>query len=171
MGFRLIALAQNLLETGKDTMKIAVSFSTLSGNTAVVAQRLFDYLNENGHNVDLLDHVNTNPDQLKQYDLVFFGSSTYGDGDLNPITEFFFSQADQQTHNCNNTHFAFFSLGDSSYPNFSTSGTLSSEKINSMNGAILEPIKQIDGTPNAEIFQEIQQWSDKIISQLRQNEV
>ena len=42
------------------------------------------------------DVINTNPDQLKRAWVGFFGSSTYGDGDFKPITELFFSTADQQ---------------------------------------------------------------------------
>lgn len=148
-------------------MKIAVTFSTLSGNTALVANDLVDYLNNNGHKAELFDVINTNPDQLKEHELVFFGSSTYGDGDLNPITELFFSTADQQNHNCNNTHFAFFSLGDSSYPHFATSGKISSEKIESMQGNILEPVLQIDGYPNQATYQKSRQWADSILTQLK----
>lgn len=52
-------------------MKIAVTFSTLSGNTALVANDLVDYLNNNGHKAELFDVINTNPDQLKEHELVF----------------------------------------------------------------------------------------------------
>ncbi|GIK84221.1 MAG: flavodoxin [Patescibacteria group bacterium] len=148
-------------------MKIAVTFSTLSGNTALVANDLIEYLENKGHETKLFDAMNVDADQLKEYELVFFGSSTYGDGELNPITEIFLSTADQKNHNCNNTHFAFFSLGDSSYPIFSSSGTLSSERIAKMHGNIIEPILQIDGYPNQDTFQKCKQWAETILDQMK----
>lgn len=148
-------------------MKIAVIFSTLSGNRTLIATDLVDFLKSKGHKTDLLDAISTDPDQLTEYELIFFGSSTYGEGDLNPITELFFSIADQQSHNCNNTRFAFFSLGDSSYPNFSTSGRLSSEKIATMHGNTLKPIFQIDGPVSQHIFEDVRHWAEGMLDQLR----
>ncbi len=148
-------------------MKIAVVFSTLSGTTLLISENIVSYLKDSNHKVKLFDAMSVDPDDLKDYDLVFFGSSTYGNGDLNPITELFLSTADSQRHNCNNTRFAFFSLGDSSYPNFSTSGQLSSEKISSMNGNVLKPIFKIDGYPNEDTFKGVREWVESIIEQLK----
>lgn len=146
-------------------MNIAVAFASLSGNTLIVATEIQKYLEQLGHTVTLNDLLQTNPDDLKKYDLVFLGSSTYGEGDLNPIAEIFFSTATSLSHVCDQTKFALFSLGDSSYTQFAESGKIMLQKMNEMEASCLSPVLTLDGPPNEEIFTQVRKWVDQILIQ------
>jgi flavodoxin len=147
-------------------MKIAITFASLSGNTLAVATQLQRFLLTQNHQVELLDLLQTTADDLKEYDLVFFGSSTYGDGDLNPIAEMFFSAASASGHNCNQTMFALFALGDSSYPHFGASGQLMLTKMQEMDADFIGPILTIDGNPDEEISEQTKAWASQIVKQV-----
>lgn len=148
-------------------MNLAVAFASLSGNTLDVATNLQTHLLQQANRVALYDVIETPADRLKKYDLVFFGCSTYDDGDLNPIAEMFLNTAHQEMHGCNHTKFAIFSLGDSSYPRFATGGQKLSENLTKMEATIISPIFTIDGVPNEETYIKIKDWSDKIIASLK----
>lgn len=144
-------------------MNIGIVFATLSGNTMTVTSTLEQYLLDQGHTVTVHDSLETVADELKHYDLVFIGASTYGDGDLNPISEMFFSAAESVHHSCDHTRFAIFSLGDSSYPHFAASGPIMLEKLQQMGATVIHPILSLDGLPTDEMMNEVKKWSEGIL--------
>jgi len=146
-------------------MNIAIAFASLSGHTAAVAATLQADLIKQGHVVTLYDMLETTADNLKHHDLVFIGSSTYGDGDLNPIAEMFFSAAQIEKHACDHTKFAMFSMGDSSYPQFAAGGKIILDNLNSMGASIISPILTLDGPPAEEMFAEVKKWSETIVAE------
>jgi len=150
-------------------MKIAIAFATLSGNTEKVAIELKFFLSTYFEKIDLLNIENIKADNLKDYDLVFLGCSTYGDGDLNLIIDIFLSDAEVVCHNCQSTKFAIFSLGNSIYPNFATAGEIVEDKIIDMGGTIICPHIKIDGYPSSEVFFEVETWALQVLKEV-QNE-
>ncbi len=145
-------------------MKIMVAFATLSGNTMLVAQAIADYLQELGHTVETQDLLQTGPERFKEYDLVFIGSSTYGDGDLNPIAETFFGSGEISNHDCGDTDFAIFALGDSAYANFAESGQIIKAKLEEMKAHILGEIFTIDGYPDEQVITAVKKWAAGILN-------
>lgn len=148
-------------------MNIAIAFATLSGNSLEYAQEIQSYLENKNIQTKMFDLLETNADDLKQFNVVFLGGSTYGDGDLNPIAELFFSLTTPLTHDCEHTKFAIYALGDSSYPAFGNSGQLMQEKMQSMHAHVLSPIKIFDGRLSATTGAELREWVDEILSQSR----
>lgn len=144
-------------------MNIAIAFASLSGNTLTVATYLQSYLIKQKHEITLYDLLKTSANKLKQHDLVFIGSSTYGDGDLNPIAEMFLSAAHFENHTCDHTKFAILSLGDSSYLQFAAGGQILSDSLTEMGAKVILPILTIDGTPDENTFSKVREWADKII--------
>jgi flavodoxin len=147
-------------------MNIAVAFATLSGNTLTVASEIDRYLSELGHTVTQFDVLETSADQLKHFDVVFIGSSTYGTGELNPISEMFFATAEAGSHHCEHTKFAIFALGDSSYPNFAESGKIILKELQRMEASIILPILTLDGFPDEAMFDKTRNWVAKILPQV-----
>lgn len=145
-------------------MNIAIAFASLSGNTLTVSTYLQSYLLEQAHEVTLYDVLETPADKLKHHDLVFIGSSTYGDGDLNPISEMFLSTAHFEKHICDHTKFAILSLGDSSYPHFAAGGQILSNSLIEMGAEVILPILTIDGIPDENTFSKVKTWADGIIN-------
>lgn len=62
-------------------MNVAIIYTTISGNTEEVAKIIANEIEQNGGKCDLLlaGHVSV---CLKDYDIVLFGSYTWGDGKL-----------------------------------------------------------------------------------------
>ncbi|QQS44130.1 flavodoxin domain-containing protein [Candidatus Roizmanbacteria bacterium] len=147
-------------------MNIAIAYASMYGTTTSVAQELKQYLKQKNIAVDLLDVMETNPDNLTSYDLIFFGVSTYGDGELNPVAEDFFAKTKEIAHTCNHTKFAIFALGDKAYPQFAKSGELTQEILESMNAQVITPILTIEASPFDEAIRKTKTWADEIISQV-----
>lgn len=147
-------------------MNIAIAFASLSGNTVTVSLDLQTHLVEQGHAVTTYDLLETSADTLKQHELVFLGSSTYGDGELNPIAEMFVSAAQIEGHTCDHTKFALFSLGDSSYPQFAKSGELIAQELAVMGASLLSPILTLDGFPDDAMYSQVRSWAEATIATL-----
>lgn len=140
-------------------MKIAIAFATLSGNTEMVANELYKFLKPLAFSVDLLNLDVVKADRLKEYDFVFFGCSTYGDGDLNLIMDIFLEEAEHSCHDCQSTKFAVFSLGDSLYIDFAKAGEIVEEKLINMGARIVSKNIKIDGYPDDSVFYEVNNWA------------
>ena len=166
-------------------MKIAVAFASLSGNTLQVATEISEYLQNLPpqqnlpaiEKIDLLDLIDTQVAQLQAYELVFMGGSSYDEAGINPIAEMFFNTATGDTGTAagdaenvqtifKQTKFAVFALGDSSYPEFATSGRVMAEKLVKLGGEIIEPILKLDGQPDAEMLIGVKQWVDGVLGEL-----
>ena len=146
-------------------MTIAVVFSTLSGNTALVAQSVHGHLVSLGYDAQLLDAMACTPADLSAYQMVFFGSSTYGEGEQSPITELFMSQLTDSV-SFSSTKFAFFSLGDSSYENFCTSGKLCQKQFEEYGATTVGTLHEIDGYPDDLTLTDCGEWAEAILKQL-----
>lgn len=167
-------------------MKIAVAFASLSGNTLQVATEISEYLQNLPpqqnlpaiEKIDLLDLIDTQVAQLQAYELVFMGGSSYDEAGINPIAEMFFNTAEGAAGAAavgatkiaqtifKQTKFAVFALGDSSYPEFATSGRVMAEKLVKLGGEIIEPILKLDGQPDAEMLVGVKQWVDGVLGEL-----
>ncbi len=175
-------------------MKIAVAFASLSGNTLQVATEISEYLQNLPpqqnlpaiEKIDLLDLIDTQVAQLQAYELVFMGGSSYDEAGINPIAEMFFNTAEGAAGAAGEgaaeaaavgateiaqtifkqTKFAVFALGDSSYPEFATSGRVMAEKLVKLGGEIIEPILKLDGQPDAEMLIGVKQWVDGVLGEL-----
>ena len=147
-------------------MNISIAYATLSGNTQAIADALYSFLSEKQYNVSLFDIQDITADELNQFDLVFLGCSTWGDGDMNLILDMFFDDANNTCHSCDGTKFAIFSLGDSMYDNFATAGSIAEEKIKKMGGCIVAETIQIDGYPTKKHFKVVQEWAVSVLNTL-----
>ena len=89
--------------------KIGIFYGTSTGNTESVAQQLAQKLNV--QSTDIFEATRSNADKLKNYDVLFFGSSTQGVGDLQDDWESFVS--DVEKVGLSGKKVAIFGLGDS----------------------------------------------------------
>lgn len=144
----------------KEIEKIAVAFATLSGNTLTVAQMIKDKIEELGKEAELFDLMTITPDDLKEYQNIFFGSSTYGDGELNMIAEMFFAQTQAQGDSLSyeDNTFRIFALGDSSYPIFCNAGDLIKEELIKHKAKFKGEILKLDGFPDENMKVLVNNW-------------
>ena len=128
--------------------KVAVVFASLSGSAQRVAETLQQNLQSTlpSAEVELLDMLVVNPEAFSQYDFIFMGASTYGDGDLNPFAEVFVaSMSGRESEKMwEGLPFAIFGLGDSSYVNFCSAADLLVDFAQLHGGIVHQPILKID---------------------------
>lgn len=145
--------------------KIPVAFATLSGNTLTVAQMIKEQIEKLGKEAELFDLMTITPEELKSYPHIFFGSSTYGDGELNMIAEMFFAQTQAQGDGLSyeNNTFRIFSLGDSSYPIFCNAGELIKIELSKHKAKFKGEILKLDGFPDENMRVIINKWVEENI--------
>lgn len=97
-------------------MKACVIYSSVTGNTAQLAQGIYNTLSDTIDTVDrfLVDDLDF--DQLLDYDLVAIGTYTWGSGDLPMEMEALFDWF--EFHASKQMRTGIFGTGDRFYPNF-----------------------------------------------------
>lgn len=146
---------------------IGIIYATLSGNSQAVATELGSYLEATYPKVSLFDIQDIEVDQLKEHDIVFFATSTWGEGDLNFMMEMFFSNIEESPSLFAGVTFALISLGDSSYEKFANVGDILEKRFTQMGAIVLGPIIKLDGYPNDEHFKDVNEWASKIVEGMK----
>lgn len=127
---------------------IAVVYASLSGSAQRVAEQVLQSVQAKfpEASVEFIDMLVANPEAFPQFDRIYIGASTYGEGDLNPFAEIFVaSLAGREGEQMwKDVPFAIFALGDSSYVNFCSSAELLEKFVSEHGGLVLQPILRID---------------------------
>lgn len=146
--------------------KILVSYATMSGNTEKVAQHIAQELPKIAEDVEisLVNMMELTEELFVEHDVNILGSSTWTDGELNPISEEFFNRLGASTIDLNGMKFAVFGLGESYYPEFCTVVGKMEEVIKSKNGLIIaEPLK-LDGYVDENMLNATIDWLNKFVN-------
>ncbi|PKG22297.1 flavodoxin [Niallia nealsonii] len=135
-------------------MEIAVIYATMSGNTEAIADCIVEGLHRKNYSADIMEIPDIyTMEQVKNYDLVYLGLYTWGEGDF---PEECLDMVDGlQGERWDGKHFALFGSGDRSYEHFC--GALDRLKEILINrGAIVvaEPLR-IEMAPDKEEEEEI----------------
>ncbi len=147
-------------------MKIAIGYASMSGNTQIIALQIQKYLATQNIEAKLFDLFETPSADLAEFDLVFWGCSTYDDGQMNPLATIFFETAVANKQVYNQVTSALFSLGDSMYPEFATAGKVMETHLSKMGSKVLEPIFIIDGFPTTETLAQTDDWTQQILDSI-----
>jgi flavodoxin I len=145
-------------------MNILIVFGSLLGKTMRLAVLLGTELKKNGFkNVVVKDVRDTDISEIKKYDLVIFGCSTWDDGMLQvDFREFNNSLIKSKL---SSKKFAVFGVGSRNYVHYCTAADIISSSIKLAGGyLILEPLK-LDLDHDEEIDkcdQEIVHWGQEI---------
>jgi flavodoxin short chain len=146
--------------------KILVTYGSLTGNTEVVASYLQEQLQAAGHDCALENGFEVMADSLKDYDLVIIGGSTWGDGELNPISEEFLANLDSSGIRLDGVKFSVFGLGESHYEFFCTGADTIDKKFQELGGERIGELHKIDGMPELEILDACWQWAQSLIESI-----
>lgn len=105
-----------------EVLNIAVAYASQTGNARLVAQQLHQKLQSLPVNIELHDCASIQPSQLSSYSLVWFVTSTHGEGEPPESASNFFHRLENRRVDFTGTSFAVFALGDSSYEQFCEAG-------------------------------------------------
>ncbi len=148
-------------------MKTLVTYASIGGNTMMVAQKIEELLKQKGHQVSLVDMSELKVDQLTQYELVFIGSSTWGDGEYNDFSQAFFDQLKASSTDLSNVKCAVYGLGESFYPVFCNVVSLMNNDLTAKKAQIVGDSLKIDGFPDDVIMQSVEAWVENILSGIK----
>lgn len=146
--------------------KILVSFATMSGNTERVAQ----YINSELPKIlpetqtSLTNMMELTEELFNENDLNILGSSTWTDGEFNPISEEFFNRLRASTIDLNGIKFAIFGLGESYYPDFCTVVDKMEDIIKSKNGILVVEGLKLDGYVDDNMLHSVGEWLGKFVN-------
>lgn len=146
--------------------KALIIYGSTTGNTENTAKQIGKVLTQEGHVVCIEDVGRSKIEELGNgYDLTVFGSSTWGDADIEFQEDFapFFEQMHQV--NLTGKKVALFGCSDSSYPYFCGAVDQLQEKVEGMGGIIVNEPLRIDGDPG-EATSDIDSWAREIAAAL-----
>ena len=142
--------------------KALIAFGSTTGNTAEVANWVFDTLSANGMEVTLEDCAASDPSGLcDPYDLVVFGCPTYGDDEIEIQEDFELILDELEKSGVSGKKVAVFGCGDSSYFHFCGAVDVIEERAQACGASLaIESLKIDDPHPDHE--DEIRSWSAKL---------
>lgn len=143
-------------------MKIGVIYASMSGNTEAIADLIVEQLKEHNHDVDLKDMLSLPASDFLNYDLIFIGMYTWGDGDYPDECLDIIEEIEQI--NLEEKPFALFGSGDTSYPEFCGALDKLKELIENQNGVCLGEPLRIEFNPSKADEEEINQFVMQALS-------
>jgi flavodoxin len=138
----------------------------MSGNTERVAQ----YINSELPKIlpetqtSLTNMMELTEELFNENDLNILGSSTWTDGEFNPISEEFFNRLRASTIDLNGIKFAIFGLGESYYPDFCTVVDKMEDIIKSKNGILVVEGLKLDGYVDDNMLHSVGEWLGKFVN-------
>jgi len=148
---------------------ILVTYATTTGNTLTVAEAILKHLasKQAGLQTELVDMDDLTPSALLNYDLVFIGSSTWGEGEFNEVAEEFFEKLKNSKLDLSKTKFAVYGLGDKIYDNFCLVVELMTNQLKDKKAEVLGETLKINGFPDEKVIHSVEAWLDSILKTLK----
>ena len=141
--------------------KAIVIYGTTTGNTEEAAGLVKRSLENRGFLVNIADVVNIGVEQVKEFDLVLLGCSTWGDGELQDDFWGFYEKMDSVNFSEKKT--AVFGCGDSDmYPDtFCVAVDQIEQKLKACGAELVTDGLKIDGEVK-DSEEEINTWAESI---------
>lgn len=144
-------------------MKFAVIFTSMSGNTEEMADLVAKGAREAGAEVDQLDVLNVSSGDLEQYDGLFLGAYTWGDGELPDDFEDFYEELDSV--NLEGKIAAAFGSGDTAYPQFCKAVEILEEKLTERGAYVAIEGLKIELAPEGEDVDRCVEFGKQLVTQ------
>lgn len=145
--------------------RVLILYATMSGNTEKVALHISQEIPKTlpDNEVVLMDMMEATEDVFLGFDLIFIGSSTWTDGEFNPIAEEFLGRLSESQIDFAMKKFAVFGLGESYYPRFCTIVEKTTDLIKSKNGDVIGEQLKLDGYVDENMLESVTVWTTNII--------
>lgn len=142
--------------------KALIAFGSTTGNTAQVADWVFETLEKKGLDVKLEDCATVNPNGLcDTYDLIVLGCPTYGDDPVEPQEDFEPILEDLNETGISGKKVAIFGCGDSSYFHFCGAVDLIENRVKECGGQLVADSLKIDD-PHYDHEDEVRAWTAQV---------
>lgn len=141
--------------------KAIIVYGSTTGNTESTAEMIEKELSKNGIDTLVKDVSDTNTSELKDYDLVLFGCSTWGEDEIELQDDFQPFYEEINSSNISGKKVAVFGCGDSSYTYFCGAVDAIEEKVKDSGGEIITEGLKIDGDPD-DFTDDITSWAQSV---------
>jgi len=141
--------------------KVLVVFGSTTGNTERVANSVEKGLKEGGLEVVKKNVVDATVEELKDYDLIILGSSTWGDGELqDDFIDFYEKMKDIDL---SGKKAAVFGCGDSNYNQFCKAVDLLEDRLKECGAEIVSESFKVDGDVESALG-DAENWAKTVAS-------
>ena len=120
-----------------------IVYGSTTGSTEMLAGYVAKGMNEAGVDVTVLNVTDVDAEELLDYDIIFLGSSTWGEGELQE--DFIGFYEDMEGMSLKGKKAAAFGPGDSSYDMFCEAVNLLEDRLHACGAKIVTPGLKIDG--------------------------
>ncbi len=145
-------------------MKTLLVYATNSGTTIEVSSYISTEFTQKGHQVTVKDARDASSDEYNNYNLIIFGSSTWGEGEVHESFKRLIENSEGKSFT--DKKFAVFGLGDSSYQHFCGAADQLEEYVKKLNGKLIVETLKINNFlfNQQEELPKITEWSQKLLS-------
>jgi flavodoxin I len=145
-------------------MKTLILYGSTTGNTEDLAKTLNDYLANSELDTELKEVTEVNSELIKKHELLIFGSSTWGEGELQEDFEEFYEKMDSMGFD--GKQCAVFGLGDEdSYPDtFCAAVDILEEKLSDLGATKIIDGLKIDENADGEDL--LNNWADRLLDEV-----
>ncbi len=144
-------------------MNIALFYGSLTGNTMLLSEQLTAHLQSKGHEVTMEDQSMVDVNNLRNFDLVIFGASTWGEGDANPTTESFLVTLNDPSTNITDVKYVIFGLGDRSYEHFCGVVDKLEKVLKTKSAHQVSSSLRLEGFPDESMQSNIEKWVGEVL--------
>jgi len=142
-------------------MKAIVVYGSRTGKCQTMAETISDTMKEEGVQVDIYPAAMVEPSYLTDYDLIFLGSSTYGEGEL--LSEFLPLHEGMIAVDLSDKRAAAFGCGSKRYPLFCNAVDLLESRLIDCGARIVADSFKLDG-PVMFDLDDLARWTRSIVS-------
>lgn len=147
--------------------KVLIVFGSTGGNTQSVAERIEKLISEGGHEVTNKNVTEASKDELTNFDVILFGSSTWNDGELQDDFVPFQMDLESNPPALSGKKFAAFGCGESIYEKFCGAVDLLETSLANWGAQKIGEGLKIDGYPEEDDnVAKIEAWTKDIISKI-----
>ncbi|UII57549.1 flavodoxin [Cytobacillus spongiae] len=144
-------------------LKAFIGYASMSGNTEDIANIIQEVLAHKGCEVEMQCLDTVDADTLSEYDCVFIGAYTWGDGDLPYEAEDFFDELDALKFNGLNA--ACFGSGDRAYPKYCAAVDLLANKLAERGCHVFDQLLKIELNPETDAqIKECKEFAENVYS-------
>ncbi len=141
--------------------KTIIVYGSTTGNTLTMAEAVKDVFVKHKKDVKLVEVTGIKPVDLKAYDLILLGCSTWGEGELQD--DFISFEHEMKGVDLNGKKAACFGPGDSDYSLFCEAVTILEGRLQGCGATIVTDGLKIDGDVDSQLS-DTEEWAEKVIS-------
>lgn len=140
--------------------KTIIVYGSTTGNTQTLAEEIEDTLKRSNGDVELVEVTDLQPSDLKAYDLILLGCSTWGEGELQD--DFIYFEDGMKDIDLSGKKAACFGPGDGDYSLFCEAVNMLEERLKDCGAQVIVAGLKIDGDVDTQL-DKAEEWAEKVV--------